>query len=128
MTFRKIGCIFLAALALVGCGKTEEKPAPDKVAVQLKWVHQAQFAGFYVAKERGFYADENLEVTFLEGGGGIDIAQSVVSGNALFGVMAPEDLLIKRAQGEPLKALAAIYRRSAVVYVSNRSFRLEGHV
>ena len=61
---------------------------------------------------------ENINVTFLEGGPGIDLAQSVLSGKAHFGVMAPEDILFQRSQGKPLTAIAAIYRHSAVVFAA----------
>ena len=125
MTVRTFMAILLLALATASCQRLEEKPVPDKVTFQLKWVHQAQFAGFYVAQERGFYADENIDVTFLEGNQDVDIAQSVVSGNAHFGVIAPEDIIIKRSFDEPLVALAAIYRRSAVSYVSKAASGIE---
>ena len=91
---------------------------PDKVVLQLKWVHQAQFAGFYLAQEQGYYAEEGIDVQFLEGGQDMDIAQSVVSGEADFAVLSPEDILINASQGRPLTAIAAIYRRSAVVFTS----------
>ena len=42
--------------------------ADDKVSIRLKWLHQAQFAGYYVAKEKGFYKDEKLDVTINPGG------------------------------------------------------------
>ena len=42
--------------------------AADKVTVQMKWVTQAQFAGYYVAKDKGFYKDEGLDVTIKPGG------------------------------------------------------------
>ena len=103
---------------LFGCGKSQPLKSPEEVKLQLKWVHQAQFAGFYMAQEKGHYAKENIKVTFLEGGQGIDSSESVISGKAYFGVVAPEDVLIKRSQGAPLTAIAAIYRRSAVVYLS----------
>lgn len=110
--------LLLSGLLLFGCGPSEPKKAPDEVKLQLKWLHQAQFAGFYMAQEMGYYAKENIKVTFLEGGQGIDIAQRVVSGQADFGVLSPEDILMKRSQGDLLTSLAAIYRRSAVVYIS----------
>lgn len=103
---------------LFGCSVSEQAKPPDEVRVQLKWVHQAQFAGFYVAREKGYYAKENIKVTFLEGGQGIDIAQRVVSGDADFGVLTPEFIYVQRSRGVPLTAIAAIYRRSAAVFVS----------
>jgi len=110
--------LLLIGLLLLGCGPSQSKKVPDEVKLQLKWVHQAQFAGFYVAQEKGYYTQENIKVSFLEGGQGIDNAGSVISGTAHFGVLSPEDILIKRSQGVPLTAIAAIYRRSAVVYLS----------
>jgi NitT/TauT family transport system substrate-binding protein len=105
-------------IAVVACEPQQAKRVPDEVTLQLKWVHLPQFAGFYMAQEKGYYTKENIKVTFLEGGQGIDNAESVISGKADFGVVAPEDVLIKRSQGAPLTAIAAIYRRSAVVYLS----------
>jgi NitT/TauT family transport system substrate-binding protein len=107
--------LFLSGLLLLGCGATQPPKGLDEVKLQLKWVHQAQFAGFYVAQEKGYYAKENIKVTLLEGRQDIDIAQRVVSGQADFGVLTPEFIFIKRSQGAPL---AAIYRRSAVVFVA----------
>jgi NitT/TauT family transport system substrate-binding protein len=107
-----------ALLAAAACGPREDPQAADRVTVQLKWVHQAQFAGMYVAQEKGLYARGRMRVEFLEGGQGIDIADAVVSGKALLGVVAPEDLLISRSKGVPLTAIAAIYRRSAVVFLA----------
>lgn len=108
----------LVSLSLGACTNSEKKPPLDKISLQLKWVHQAQFAGFYLAKEKGFYAEENLDVDFLEGGKGVDVTEALLSGRADFAVVAPEDILIKRSQGATLTAIAAIYRRSAVVFLS----------
>ncbi len=112
----KISLLLLSVM--ISCTPPGNTPPPHEVTVQLKWLHQAQFAGFYVAQERGFYAAENLKVHFLEGGQGIDIARSVTGGKADFGVVSPEDLLTQRSQGAPITAIAAVYRRSAVVFAS----------
>jgi NitT/TauT family transport system substrate-binding protein len=103
---------------LIAAAGRLDAAALDPVTVQLKWVHQAQFAGFYVALEKGYYADENLDVRLIPGGNEVDIAQSVMSGQADFGVMAPEEIFVQRSRGESLTAIAAIYRRSSVVYLS----------
>jgi len=108
----------LLLIAVFACKPQEVKKAPDEVTLQLKWVHQAQFAGFYMAQEKGYYAKENIKVTFLEGGQGIDNAERVISGKADLGVLSPEDVLMKRSQGASLTSIAAIYRRSGVVFVA----------
>lgn len=92
--------------------------AAEHVVVQLKWVHQAQFAGFYVALDRGYYASENLRVTLIPGGEKIDLVRAITRGAADVAVLSPEDIIIRRSQGVPLTAIAAIYRRSAVVYLA----------
>ena len=110
--------LLLPALALgCGCQLNPEQP-PDEVALQLKGVHQAEFAGFYIARERGYYSQENLRVTFLEGEKDLAIVQRVAYGPAAFGVIAPESLLTARSQGQPVTAIAAIYRQSPVTYVT----------
>src|SRR5262249_56722527 len=56
--------------------------SPDKVQLQLKWVTQAQFAGYYAAKAKGFYTAENLDVTIRPGGPDIVPEQVVAGGGA----------------------------------------------
>ncbi|OUS08175.1 nitrate ABC transporter substrate-binding protein [Rhodobacterales bacterium 52_120_T64] len=66
------------ALALTGFAAQ----AADDVTLQLKWVTQAQFAGYYVALDNGFYADEGLDVTIKPGGPDIAPAQVIAGGGA----------------------------------------------
>ncbi|MEW6186162.1 MAG: ABC transporter substrate-binding protein [Thermodesulfobacteriota bacterium] len=117
--------LFLSLPCFSACKPASPPRPPEEVRLQLKWIHQAQFAGFYMAREKGHYAREGLKVTFLEGGPGIDNAGNVLSGKADFGVLSPEDLLIHRGHGDPLTALAAIYRRSAVVFVAQSDSGIE---
>ena len=112
----RISVIFLLALAaLIGYGP---KKPPVEVTLQLKWVHQAQFAGFYLAQENGYYSDENIKVTFIAGGPGIDTMEQVVGGVADFGVDTPECILVNRGEGKGVVAIAAIYRRNPMVFVT----------
>jgi NitT/TauT family transport system substrate-binding protein len=117
-TKRIIAELLLIVTLLLACGQSQPPKTPDQVRVQLKWIHQAQFAGFYMAQEKGFYTKENLKVSFLEGGQGIDNTQAVLSGEADFGVITSEDILIERSLGRPLTAIAAIYRRSGTVFAA----------
>jgi NitT/TauT family transport system substrate-binding protein len=88
--------------------------------VQLKWVHQAQFAGLYVAQEKGYFAEEKIAVDFIEGGSDIDIVGEVTSGNAQFGVTAPEHIIKERLAGKNVIAIAAVFRRNPLVFVSKK--------
>jgi NitT/TauT family transport system substrate-binding protein len=110
--------LFFVFIIVAACPEKKEKRLPDKIVLQLKANHQAQFAGFYLAKEEGYYKRENLDVQFVEGGQGIDNVRTVIEGRADFGVVAPEDILIKQSEGSDIRAVAAIYQRSAVVFVS----------
>src|SRR3979411_45444 len=95
--------------------------ALDPVALQLKWKHQFQFAGYYQALEQGFYRDAGLDVTIREGGPGIDVAETVAGGKADFGV-CNASVLREWATGRRLVVLAAIFQRSpAVILVARRA-------
>jgi NitT/TauT family transport system substrate-binding protein len=109
----------VVVLILSACSpRVKTQPAPDLVTVQLKWIHQAQFAGFYMALEKGFYADENLQVTLLPGGVGVDIVDEVVSGRADFGIVGAEYLILNRGAGKPVKAIATTFRNNPFVLVT----------
>jgi ABC-type nitrate/sulfonate/bicarbonate transport system substrate-binding protein len=75
--------VMAACLVLLASHAAE---ALDQVSLQLKWKHQFQFAGYYAALEQGFYRDAGLDVTIREGGPDIDVAETVDSGKADFGV------------------------------------------
>jgi NitT/TauT family transport system substrate-binding protein len=121
--FRKkgIACLLILSLlpVVLACQpQSQPKNPPDEVRLQLKWIHQAQFAGFYMAQKKGYYKAENINVTLLEGGPDVDIVQRLRSGQADFAVIAPETVFMVHNQGESLVAIAAIQRRSPVVYLS----------
>ena len=113
------GILILAALALgvlAGCTQEEAKKPSDRISVRLKWLHQAQFAGFYVAEQKGFYGSENIEVTWEPGGVGIDELEMVNSGQNDFGIVSAPLIIVKRAEGVAIKAIAVILRRDPTIY------------
>ncbi|MCS7088374.1 MAG: ABC transporter substrate-binding protein [Thermoflexales bacterium] len=100
---------------------TEAPAAPSKVAVRvvLQWVPQSQFAGYYAAKDKGFYEAEGLDVTIIPGGPDIAPAQVVASGGAEFGVAwLPGRMLAAREGGADLVNIAQIFQRSGTLMVS----------
>ena len=102
---------------MVSCSG-DEPQTPDKVRVQLKYFHQAQFAGLYIAEKKGYFKDENLEIEFIEGGKGVDLISPVATGDIHFGIASSDHILISRTEGAPVTAIAAIYRRSAAIFVA----------
>jgi len=82
--------VISAMVAMVDCTQIKEPLSMDEITLQLKWLHQAQFAGFYLAQEKGYYADERLKVNFLEGGLNMEVMASLLDGNAGFSVVSSE--------------------------------------
>lgn len=107
--------------AISGCNRPEPAEEYDQVTLQLKWTHQAQFAGFYMAQEEGYYEEENLKVTLLAGGPDIDQAETLRKGGAHFGVVPAESLLLNNAKENRLIAISVIYQRNPTMFVSKKS-------
>lgn len=101
-----------AALAL---GVTTSAYAADNVALQLKWVTQAQFAGYFVAAEKGFYADENLEVEIKPGGPDIAPAQVIAGGGADVVLDWMPSALASREKGLGLVNIAQPFKSSGMM-------------
>lgn len=91
-------------------------PEPTPITLQLAWTHSAQFAGFYAAKQQGYYVEEGLAVSFIEGGGAVDRVQPVLAGEADFGLGSGVELITARAAGHPVKAVATILRRDPFAF------------
>ena len=89
--------------------------AADAVTLQLKWVTQAQFAGYYVALENGYYADEDLDVTILPGGPDIAPVQVLMGGGADVMVDWMPSALAAREQGAPVVNIAQPYKSSGMM-------------
>jgi NitT/TauT family transport system substrate-binding protein len=88
------------------------------VTLQLKWVAQAQFAGYYAAEGEGYYADECLDITINPGSPDIVPEQVVAGGQADFGINFVPSLLSAREQGTNLVNVAQIFERSAMREIS----------
>ena len=89
--------------------------ATDAVTLRLKWLNQAQFGGYYVAKDKGYYAAAGLDVSIQPGGSDFPAIQMVAGGSEQFGVTGADQILIARSKGVPVVAIAVIYRESPFV-------------
>jgi class 3 adenylate cyclase/ABC-type nitrate/sulfonate/bicarbonate transport system substrate-binding protein len=115
---------FLIRLIMAACLLSlASQPAAtlDQVSLQLKWKHQFQFAGYYAALEQDFYHNAGLDVTIREGGPDINVAETVASGKADFGV-CNASVLREWKMGRRLVVLAAIFQHSpAIILVARRT-------
>ena len=121
MTIRKLVLLLLLFLCL---GFT---PSPlsaaeklEPVTLQLFWQHQFEFAGYYAAKEKGYYKEAGFEVEIKEYESGMNVTEEVLSGRADFGT-ASSAATLDYLQGKPIKLLANIFKHSALVFLSQRS-------
>ncbi|MCA3660101.1 MAG: ABC transporter substrate-binding protein, partial [Methylobacterium sp.] len=89
--------------------------AQERVTLQLKWVTQAQFAGYYVAKDKGFFKAEGLDVTIKPGGPDIAPPQVIAGGGADVIVEWMPAALAAREKGVPLVNIAQPFKRSGMM-------------
>jgi NitT/TauT family transport system substrate-binding protein len=118
---RRLFFIVLLALLLVGCQPPQAELTT--VHMQLAWLPTIEYSPFYVAAEDGLYAEQGLSVEFANGGFDdsgtpIDELVPVLNGDADFGMTSSDRLLIARSQGEPLVAIATLYQRSPIAWVT----------
>jgi len=110
--------IALALVFVMVLGVACSARADEQTRIQLKWVHQAQFAGFYLAEANGYYEEEGLDVTLLEGGPGIDKIDRLLAGEADFCVDSIENLLLRREAGDDIVAVTVSFQRNPLVFVA----------
>ena len=112
--------LIILVLGLPACNASGNlTPAPTPITVQLSWFHQTEFAGFYAAEQLGYFAEAGIQVLFVGGGPEVDFITPVLNGSAQFGIAQPADLILARASGKPVRSIAAIYRRSPIVFFSH---------
>lgn len=101
--------------------ETDGAPEKTSVSVQLKWLPQAQFMGYYVAQAKGYYDEVGLTVDIISGGGDISETTAVYNGTVDFGVTWVSNLINANAGGMELLEVAQVYQRSGLVLVYKNS-------
>ena len=96
---------------------TDGAPEKTSVSVQLKWLPQCQFMGYYVAEAKGYYDEVGLDVTIVSGGGDISETTAVYNGTVDFGVTWVSNLINANAGGMNLLEVAQVFQRSGLVLV-----------
>ena len=116
------------ALGAAACGSAEQEAdavpggstsaAGGTVKLQLQWVTQGQFAGYFAALEQGYYSDEGLDVEILEGGSDIVPQTVLAQGQADYAIAWVPKALASREQGAAITNVAQVYQRSGTLQVS----------
>ncbi len=125
LTRKFFAVLLVLAVGLSACGPQEIKEPPDQVSVRLKWLHGVQFAGMYIADQKGFYTDENIEVTLNPGGLEHDESELVASGQDDFGIVGATHAIVGRDKDLPIVTVAVIYRISPTVYFALQESGIE---
>jgi NitT/TauT family transport system substrate-binding protein len=126
MRRRWLAGLVMIGVMLVGLAAESGSQPVDQVQLQLKWVTQAQFAGYYAAKAKGLYAAERLDVTIRPGGPDIIPEQVVAGGGAQFGIAWLSGLLAARDQGTPLVNIAQVFATSGMREIAFTSSGITG--
>jgi NitT/TauT family transport system substrate-binding protein len=108
--------VLMGLLSISMASAQEEELVP--VRLQLQWVAQSQFAGYYAAEALGYYEEEGIDITILEGAVEIVPQQVVASGGAEFGIAWVPKVLESREQGPNLVNVGQIFQRSGTLQVS----------
>ena len=102
-------------MVLLTVGLAFSIQAADKVTIQLKWVTQAQFAGYYVAQDKGYYQAAGLDVTIKPGGPDIATPQVLAGGGADVIVDWMPSALATREKGVLLVNIAQVFKKSGLM-------------
>jgi NitT/TauT family transport system substrate-binding protein len=113
--------LFLFFLLLGPSLANAEGPALKKATFIPQWTPQAQFAGYYVAYEKGFYKKNGIDLTLLQGGPNHVASAFLVEGKVDFATMWLSNGIRMRASGDEIVNIAQIIQRSALLLVSKRS-------
>ncbi|MBA3875378.1 MAG: ABC transporter substrate-binding protein [Anaerolinea sp.] len=120
MQFARRSAVLAAAamLAAASCSGPAASKGPVSIRLQLQWLPQAQFAGYYAAVEKGFYSDEGLDVKILPGAVDIVPATVVAGGNAEFGISWVPKMLASRENGADVQVIGQVFQRSGTTEIA----------
>lgn len=95
----------------------------DKITLQLQWKHQFEYAGFYMAKEKGFYKDVGLDVDFVEFSPDINIIDNVIKTKAMYGTTYA-NIVSEYLKGKPIVFVANFFKQSPLAIVTSKDIKL----
>lgn len=117
--------ICLGLVMACGPDPTPTEPALDAVSLQLQWVTQAQFAGYYVALDKGWYREEGIDLTINPGGPDLVSVDLVAAGTHDFGTSLLADLIVAVQNGKPVVSLAQIQQTNGLLLIAHKASGIE---
>jgi ABC-type nitrate/sulfonate/bicarbonate transport system substrate-binding protein len=116
-----IATVVAVVLAIANYKKQQKlSHGPDKVSIRLAWVYDMAEAGIFVAKDKGFYEEEGIDLEIKPGGFGLDPLKLVAAGSDAFGVGGGINLLLAREKGLPVVAIAAEFQETPVGFITRK--------
>ncbi|MEA3553304.1 MAG: ABC transporter substrate-binding protein [Campylobacterota bacterium] len=122
MSLSRIFYVVLIVLVFINNlygNKSQNKKEFQKVSLQLQWLDQFQFAGYYVAKEKGFYKDVGLDVEIKKYKHDILTIDEVKNKKATYGI-GRSSLIINKSNGAKIKLLASIFQSSPLILLTTK--------
>jgi len=111
MFFKKIILLFIISMSLL------HGHSKNKITIQLDWLHQYQFAGYYMAKEKGYFTRNNIDATIKEFDHKTNLVDNVLKNKNIYSV-GKSSLIIDKMQGKDIVLLNATYQNSPMVLLS----------
>ena len=108
----------------IGCNSCN-KPKEGTINLRLQWIPQTQFAGYIIAKQKGFYDEEKLNVILNPAGPDLKPQVTVANGSDQIGIGVPNQVIAARTNGVPLVAIAQIFQNSPNRYVLKSQNRID---
>jgi len=116
-TCMAVGLVALAT-GLAGCGVEVQEGQPERAVLSLDWVPNTNHTGFYVALEKGWYAEEGIDLEIQVPSDPSAALKQVAAGNTEFGVSFQEELTIARSNGIPVVSIAAIIQHNSSAFAA----------
>jgi NitT/TauT family transport system substrate-binding protein len=122
--FRIVTALAVLLGLIAGCSAPAAPQAETApVRLQLAWVPTIEYSPFYVAEQDGLFEQQGIAIEFINGGFDengqpIDQIARVVNGDAEFGMAPADQVLVARSNGSPIVAIAALYQRSPIAFIS----------
>ena len=114
---KRVLLTFLLLISVIGCSKHDSN-SPTKINLIISWFQGAEHAFIYRAIDKGYFKEKNIEVNVISSRGSKDVAKELDSGNADFGLISGDYLVISRHKGVPLKGLMTVYHDSPATIFS----------